>query len=293
MITIKRLVDCSIADAVTAWNDGFEGYFVDASTTPEKFLTRMVMEDLSPALSIIAFENNRPIGIVMNGVRIDNGKKVAWNGGTGVSKDDRGKGIGKLLIDSTISILQEENVNTATLEAISENAVAISVYKKKGYLVEDTVEFLNLNGKQKQNPIGQINSKFTVERVAPQQIGLLPFYKATNPWQTRWQSAKSGEGIIVKDENDDVLGYAYYKKNYNDQGVHIGTTMYQCEAKPDRVDAEGMIHQLLGYVFGDFTDNINRTVPNLPVNKSEKTYNALKRIGFQTTAQQVYMVKEL
>lgn len=44
MITIKRLVDCTIADAVIAWNDGFEGYFVDATTTPEKFLTRMVID---------------------------------------------------------------------------------------------------------------------------------------------------------------------------------------------------------------------------------------------------------
>lgn len=293
MITIKRLVDCTIADAVIAWNDGFEGYFVDATTTPEKFLTRMVMEDLSPALSIIAFENNRPIGIVMNGVRMDHGQKVAWNGGTGVSKDYRGKGIGKLLIESTLSILQKENVNIATLEAISENTVAISVYKKKGYLVEDTVEFLNLNGKQKQNLIGEVKRKFKVERVALQQIGQLPFYKSTNPWQTRWQSAKSGEGLLVKEENGDVLGYAYYKKNYNDQGVHTGTTMYQCEAKPERVDAEEIIYQLIGCVFGDFTDNINRTVPNLPMNKSKKTYSALRKIGFETTAQQVYMVSEI
>lgn len=292
MITIKKLVDCSLAEAVTAWNQGFEGYFINATTTPEKFITRMFTEDLSPSLSIIAFENNVPIGIVMTGLRIVDGKKIAWNGGTGVSKEYRGKGIGKLLIEANLLNLKEESVSLATLEAISENKNAISLYIKMGYVIEDTVEFLTLNGKQRQNPIREFNHNYTVERAAPQQVGQLPFYKATNPWQTRWQSAKIGEGIIVKDDRADVLGYAYYHRIYNDQGEHTSTTMYQCEPKPG-ADTEEIIHRLAGTIFGDFNDDIKRTVPNLPINKSEKTYSVLKQIGFQTTAQQVYMLKEL
>ncbi|WP_257152551.1 GNAT family N-acetyltransferase [Bacillus sp. AFS059628] len=253
----------------------------------------MVNEDLSPLLSIVAFENNQPIGIVMSGVREVKGKKVSWNGGTGVAKEYRRKGVGKILMESTLSILKEEGVDIATLEAISDNTKAISLYKNKGYLVEDNVEYLNLNGKLGQNPIKDSNRKYTVERVAPQQVGQLLFYKAMNPWQTQWQSTKNGEVIIVKDDNDNEIGYAYYHRIFNPQGSHISTTLFQCEPKSDRRDAEEIIYFMLGQVFGNFNDDINRTVPNLPINKSERTYSVLKQIGFQTIAQQVYMIKKL
>ncbi|WBX78780.1 hypothetical protein PD280_13060 [Virgibacillus salarius] len=77
MIKIKRLIDCTIAEAVKSWNEGFAGYYIDTTTTPENLIKRMVNEDLSPLLSIVAFKDNQPIGIVMNGVRKVKGKKVA------------------------------------------------------------------------------------------------------------------------------------------------------------------------------------------------------------------------
>lgn len=293
MIKIKRLIDCTLTEAVKAWNEGFEGYYIDATTTPNNFIKRMVNEDLSPVLSIVAFENNQPIGIVMNGVRNIKRKKVAWNGGTGVAKKFRGKGVGKILINSTISILKEEGIDIATLEAISDNTKAISLYKDMGYLVDDNLEYLNLSGKLPQNPIKDLNKKYIVNQVAPQQIGQLLFYKEMNPWQTQWQSAKNSEGIIIKDDNDNELGYAYYQKVYNSQGSHLSTTLFQCESNPNRTDSEEIIYFMLGQVFGDFKDDIKRTIPNLPINKSELLLAILKQIGFQSIAQQVYMMKAI
>jgi len=293
MIKIKRLIECTIAEAVKAWNEGFEGYSIDAKTTPENFIKRMVNEDLSPLLSIVAFENNQPIGIVMNGVREVNGKKVGWNGGTGVAREYRRKGVGKILMESTLSILKEEGVDLATLEAMSDNTKAISLYKNMGYLINDNLEYLTLKGKLLQNPIKGSKRKYIVERVVPQQIGQLLFYKTMNPWQTQWQSAKNGEGIIVKDDCGNVLGYTYYQKIFNSQGSHISTTLFQCESKPDQTDSEEIVYFMLGEVFGDFKDDINRTIPNLPITKSELPLTILKQIGFQTIAKQVYMVKEM
>ncbi|GIN87330.1 hypothetical protein J6TS2_37160 [Heyndrickxia sporothermodurans] len=264
MIKIKRLIDCTLTEAVKAWNEGFEGYYFDATTTPDNFIKRMVNEDLSPLLSIVAFEDNQPIGIVMNGVRDIKGIKVAWNGGTGVAKEYRSKGVGKKLMNSTLSILKEEGIDLATLEAISDNTKAISLYKNMGYLVDDDVEYLNLNGKLPQNPR-----------------------------QTQWQSAKNSEGIILKDENGNELGYAYYQKIFNSKGSHISTTLFQCEPKPDRTDSEEIIYFILGQVFGDFKDDIKRSIPNLPINKNNLLLTTLKQIGFQTIAKQVYMIKEM
>jgi hypothetical protein len=85
MITIKPLKNCRLDQILDAWNRGFEGYFVPINMTLDSFLSRMVFEGLSPELSIVAFDEEEPVGIIMNGVRDIKGKKQAWNGGTGVA----------------------------------------------------------------------------------------------------------------------------------------------------------------------------------------------------------------
>ena len=69
MITCKRLSQCTLQDALIAWNKGFEGYDFDMTLTLEAFLNRLVFENLSPALSIVAFDGTDEvtIQIEMNG----------------------------------------------------------------------------------------------------------------------------------------------------------------------------------------------------------------------------------
>jgi len=291
VITIKRLTECTIEQGVLAWNRGFEGYFFDATTTPERFVTRMAMEGLSPDLSIIAFDGDEPIGIVKNGVRLINGYKVSWNGGTGVAKNYRSKGIGKLLIEKSLSIYQEEGVDVATLEAISQNESAIKLYEKFGYETTDHIEMLSLNGPSKKS-IRQLPN-FEIIKTIPQEIGGIPFYKAMNPWQTHWRNARDGEAIIVLDEFGEIAGYAYFKRMINDEFKHISTSIFQCEANPLRKDALEITEFLLASIYFDFSDDIRRTVLNVPTNRSKLTYQVLKDFGFETTVQQVYMTKKL
>lgn len=293
MLKIKKMLDCTIADAVHAWNVGFEGYPVNMNTVPDKFLERMVNEDLSISLSIIAFDDKQPIGIVLHGGREINGQKVAWNGGTGIAREYRGRGVGKKLMDSSISILKENSVDIATLEVMDDNFKAYSLYKNKGYKTVDNLEYLKLNGVLEQNPIVKTYKNYNVEKVSPQQIGQVRFYKAMNPWQTQWQSAKNGEGILVKDSSGNEIGYAYYQRGFDFKGTHLSTTLFQCEARPDLTNAEEVIYFMLSLIFGDFKDNINRIVPNIPTRNSESIFRVLKEIGFKTIAQQVYMKIEL
>lgn len=292
MLEIKRLSECSIDEAVTAWNVGFEGYYFDMTTTAENFVNRLVSEGLSPKLSIVAFADNKPIGIVKNGVRTFNGIKIAWNGGTGVAPEFRGKGIGKELMDKTLSIYKEEGVQVATLEAISENQQAILLYEKIGYKVIDQLEYLELTGVA----TNSLPSKgdYLLERATTQQVNFIRFYKGMNPWQTQWQSAKDSEAIIVKDNlSGTEIGYAYFRRTFNQEGKHIGTVLFQCEANPNREDELNIIHFLLSQVFGTFSDDIRRVIPNLPVNGSHLTYSVLKELGFKSIANQVFMTKNL
>lgn len=292
MIEVKRLKDCTIAEGVKAWNVGFEGYYFDAITTPKNFINRLVSEGLSPELSIVAFMGNEPVGIIKNGIRLINGKKIAWNGGTGVASTLRKQGIGQLLMEETFNIYREEGVDLATLEAISDNERAISLYKKLGYEIVDDLVHLELKGSHSIKEVPP-HEDVSLEKVAPQQIGGLPFYKASNPWQTHWQSAKEGEALLLKDKNGAVIGYAFFKKTFDSQGKHLSTILYQCEANPICEEQERIIRYLLQNVFNYFHDDIRRVIPNLPKSRSSITYQVLKQLGFKPIANQVYMIKEM
>jgi GNAT superfamily N-acetyltransferase len=293
MIQIKRLAECTLEEGVRAWNVGFEGYYFDATTTVENFLNRLVLEGLSPRLSIVAFIENEPVGIIKNGIRNFQGQKIAWNGGTGVASAYRKHGVGKALMEATLTIYQEEGVNMATLEAISENTKAISLYEKMGYKLVDDLEYLQIKGSLENSPIDQLNNEYIVEKTIPQLVGRLDFYKGLNPWQTQWQSAKESEALLVKDSEGMPIGYAYYRKVFDQNGNHDRTIVYQCEAAPTRADGKDIVLTMLHKIFGDFGDTITRVIPNLPMNRSQLTATILKELGFETTVKQVYMVKNM
>ena len=293
MIEIKRLVDCTIQEGVDAWNYGFEGYYFDMKTTPEKFINRFFLEGLSPSLSIVAFQDHQPVGIVLNGIRELKRKKIAWNGGTGVASHLRNKGIGKLLMEETLSILKEENVDIATLEAVSDNKKAISLYEKMGYEIVDQLEYLKMLGPIKTNGFTDFKGDYTIERAIPQQVANIPFYKEMNPWQTQWQNAKDGEALILKDSSAAIIGYAYYRRAFNEEGKHITTVLYQCEAEQGHRYAEKIMRLLLNEALASTSNEINFVVPNMPIEKSHITYSILKEMGFKSTTSQVYMMKQM
>ncbi|MDP4097211.1 GNAT family N-acetyltransferase [Paenibacillus sp. P96] len=295
MIRIEKMTSCTLDEAVQAWNEGFEGYYVNAATTPEAFLKRMVAEDLSPTLTLLALDDNQPVGIIMHGVRTVQGRKIAWNGGTGVAQSMRGKGVGRKLLSAALELLQEEGVETATLEALTVNESAIALYKRAGYGIVDQLEYLTLKGALPgySYPIIQASGTYSAEAAFPVHAGQLPFYRMSHPWQTHWQSAKEGEAVILRSEQGEAAGYAYYRKAFNPEGEHISTTLYQCEALPDHPDSEYLIHRMLGHVFGNFEENINRIVPNLPQRASALAGAILKQIGFTVYAEQMQMSRQL
>ncbi|MGD6877057.1 N-acetyltransferase family protein [Bacillus infantis] len=293
MIEIRRLSDCTLNEAVTAWNKGFEGYFFDAATTPEKFVARMAAEGLSPDLSVVAFAEGEPIGIIKSGIREFSGRKIAWNGGTGVASAWRSKGVGRRLIEESIKIYQEEGVQLATLEAVSENSKAIALYEKLGYRKADSLEYLELKGSLEKNPVRLPHQHvYLGESVYPQVVSSLSFYKGTAPWQTCWQNAKDGEAHIAVDEGS-AAGYAVFRKGFTAEGRHAATTLFQIQADPGRKDQQEIIAFLLSEIFGDFSDEIRRVIPNFPVEGNKETYELLSGIGFTAAVKQVYMIKEL
>lgn len=292
MVTIKRLSECTLTEGVTAWNKGFEGYVFNMTTTLEQYTRRMGLEGLSPELSVIAFDGERPIGFVLNGIRTIDGKKLSWNGGTGIDPEYRGKRIGRLLMDETLAIYKENNVEIATLEAVKENENAIKLYEKMGYVIVDELVHLQHAGNWKEGFQREGNSSFKIEKGIPIDAAQLPFYKKFVPWQNQWNNARDGQSILVKDSNDVAVGYAIFKRIFNEEGKQIATLLTQCETDPNVSNQEEILTLLLNQVFPPMDIEIQKTAANLSIS-NKFVYRFLEEAGFEVKARQVSMKKEM
>jgi len=289
-LEIRRLSACSFDDAVKIWNEGFQGYFVDMTLSLDCYLSRLQREGLSPEFSLMAFSDGTPAGFLLNGIRTNPGPKVAWNGGTGVSPQFRGQGLGKALMRATVALYKELGIQVATLEAISENKSAISLYQQFGYEVVDHLVFLNHEGELNERAFSQPNSQaYSAARVAPYLVGELEFYQESTPWQGHWQSLirHNGEALVVSNADGAAVGYALYKKKRDEQGSEIA--LHQCVAIPG-ADTEAIVGCALRSVYAPLELECKRSTYNFG-KSNEAVITMLIEAGFTSFIEQVHMVR--
>ncbi|MBX8944080.1 GNAT family N-acetyltransferase [Lysinibacillus sp. K60] len=279
---IKTVAQCTLDEVLKAWNKGFEGYFIEINMTAEMFLQRLVGEGLSPEHSIVVFDQEEPIAIVVNGFRTIDGQKTAWNGGTGISPAYRGKGVSRLLMEETLAIYKRENVELGTLEAIKENQVAIALYKKYGYVVANQLLFLSGEYEAKAIPTVALQ----IEAIRPEQLAHRSFYQENVPWQCSWQSVKQGEARVFYNDSNEPLGYMLYKTLWNECGEVERILLYQLVILEDsNVD---LLPQFLASIT---TDKVHLTTVNFLASNPATSY--LLKQGLKVTTEQVHMTKEL
>jgi ribosomal protein S18 acetylase RimI-like enzyme len=280
-LIFKKLTECTIQDTITVWNRGFEGYFVKLEMTPELFFNRLINEGLSMNHSLVAFDGEEPIAIVLNGFRVIDGRKTVWNGGTGIAVDYRGKGVSNLLMEAALKVYSEEGVEIATLEAIKENERAIRLYQKFGYEITDSLVYLSGTVDVNATPI-------SCQPIRPEQLPTYQFYKENLPWQCQWQSVRSGEAQIYFDEKQNPLGYSLYKRAWNQQGQLEKVFLYQLDLfdTPQDETINSIFTSISGETNGPvnfMTINTSLTSPIIPI---------LMDLGFEKKTEQVQMVKK-
>lgn len=295
MITIKRMSDCTFAEVTKAWNRGFEGYFFPIAMTEEMLVQRLGAEGYVLNLSVVAFDGQEPVGLVASGLRTINGRKVAWNGGTGVATAYRRQGVGRQLMGETLALYQEAGVHDATLEAISENVKAIALYEQLGYEVVDRLLFWQRTDALSADHFGAgvADGRYRVRHVLAQEASGLAFYQADAPWQNQWQSMRDGEALLVEDAQGQAVGYAMYKRMANDEGKISAIVLRHCVAQPGHADADTILRVALSELYAPHELECRRSTFNLPASQ-EQLLQILQEAGFGPSGtEQVYMVKKM
>ncbi len=294
MIEIKHLDSCSFQTAVEIWNRGFQGYPVDLTQTLDSLLARIISHGISAAESLVAFDGNEPVGFLLNALRISGDSRLAWNGGTGVVPEMRGKGIGKKLVEAALDLYTRNSVDRATLEALTTNESAIKLYLSCGYEVIDELTFL-----QRDEPVNNWGETLRSESykafaVAPVVIGQLSFYYKLSPYQALWESVAlaCGEALLVRDTIGTPVGYALFKRKFTSEGKLENIELFQCEVAPNRADAGDIVLFTLQNVFGAESGQFRRRTFNLR-KSNQLVVDVLRDAGFTTFIEQVHMMRKV
>ncbi|HBB28938.1 MAG TPA: GNAT family N-acetyltransferase [Clostridiales bacterium] len=139
MYTYKILDNIDLNIIHQAFVEAFSDYQVKIDLPFLKFENMVKRRGLIPELSIGAFDNEKLIGFVLNGVRNWNGKLTAYDLGTGVIPNYRKQGITSEILTKVTDLCKENDIESYLLEVLQNNTGAVELYKKQGF--QTTREF--------------------------------------------------------------------------------------------------------------------------------------------------------
>jgi ribosomal protein S18 acetylase RimI-like enzyme len=141
MIKINTLKNIPFLKIYKAFSNAFSDYLVpfDLSLEDLKYLFERRGYDLN--ISVGAFNEEKLVGITVNGIGNWKGKLTAYDSGTGVIKEYRKKGIAKQMFTESLPILKENGIKQYLLEVIKTNVGAYELYRKAGFRVVRELDF--------------------------------------------------------------------------------------------------------------------------------------------------------
>ncbi|TQR17349.1 GNAT family N-acetyltransferase [Psychrobacillus vulpis] len=291
MITFKTMEHLTFKEAHELFTSGFEGYFIPMKMPMDTFIARFGNDNLSAALSVVMFDEDKPIGFVLQGIREVNGEKIAWNGGTGIVPEYRGKKLGTILMEKALELLKQQQVDIATLEALSINEPAIRLYEKIGYKVIDTLHFLEAEGLLSFDE--QLASEFELKRIPALQAINANIFPSLVPWQVDPSIApRTGGEVIIAMKDSEVLAACLVRTKQQFGNDAEGVTLFQAFTNNEHTDGMRALQAVLQEGL-HFNHSIKRTTYNFE-DKMKNVIPFLKSNGFKNTdISQVFMTKQL
>lgn len=132
-LTFKILTETPVTSLLEAFNTAFADYQVKMELTKEQLERKLLADSNNLNLSVGAFDGDILVGFILHGTDIIQGKKVVYNGATGVKPAYRGHGLTKALYDFILPVLLTAGATASSLEVLDENIPAIKSYKAVGF----------------------------------------------------------------------------------------------------------------------------------------------------------------
>src|SRR5579875_3600408 len=168
-----------------AFYDGFSDYIIKMEFSKEDFIQRFFgPEGNEKEYSFIAFYEEKPVGVILGGMKNYESIKTMRCGALAISPDFRGTGISRRLFELHKEEATKHGCKQLFLEVIVGNDRAIQFYQKMGYeKIYDLVYFTNKDLSQLKEAPNNLKMKI-------KELEFTEFQKGIHKWtyHINWQN---------------------------------------------------------------------------------------------------------
>lgn len=185
MYEYKRCSEVSFDDVYKIFKVGFSDYMIKTEFDKDTFKRVFFgVEGNSIDTSFIAFDGQRPIGLILGGIKIYEGIKTLRCGTMCIDPEYRGKGAALKLFELHKSLGEEEGCRQLFLEVIASNDRAVNFYKKVGYEKVYDLKYFNIKENPNFRPCA--SSEINIKEIDFKQFK--SFYEKIEGFHINWQN---------------------------------------------------------------------------------------------------------
>jgi len=130
---VRHLGHTDFNTIMVCFLSAFENYFVKMPTDYNYYKQRWKAAKVNFNLSYGMFDDDKLVGFIINAIDERQGEHIAFNTGTGVIPEYRGRKIVKAIYEHAIPNLRNNGITKSVLEVIIENHKAIKAYEGVGF----------------------------------------------------------------------------------------------------------------------------------------------------------------
>lgn len=199
-MTIKSLENCPFDTLFEAFSAAFSDY--NRQWDAAQLRAMLTRRGFDPALSFAAYDDTgRIAAFTLNGIGSFNGRRTAYDTGTGTRQAYRGRGLAAEIFRHALPRLARCGIRQYLLEVLQENKAAVSVYRGLGFEVSREFDyFVRPNSEITGCDLPRTSPFRLVPTAAVPDGELLPFGDFRPSWQNSADSIRrAGKEMVGYD----------------------------------------------------------------------------------------------
>lgn len=132
---VRHLGHTNFNTIMACFLSAFENYFVKMPTDYNFYKQRWKAAKVNFDLSYGMFDGDQLVGFIIHAIDERRGEQIAFNTGTGVIPEYRGRKIVKAIYEHAIPDLIQNGITKSVLEVIIENEKAVKSYEGVGFTI--------------------------------------------------------------------------------------------------------------------------------------------------------------
>lgn len=134
-MNVRKLSTKTVTEVLECFLLAFEGYYVKMPTDHNYYKARWKAAGVDFNLSYGMFDEDKLVAFIIHAVDNRAGKLTAFNTGTGVLPEYRGRRIVKSIYEYALNDLLQNGIERSTLEVITKNEKAVRAYQAVGFKI--------------------------------------------------------------------------------------------------------------------------------------------------------------